>query len=165
MVSNCLKPGTSGLHHRTVKVERQVARLLSYGDFDMAPKDLVLCVDDEPTVLRAFPMMLRRTAYRVAVAEDGAAGLALFLQRRDEVCLVLADIVMPGMSGIEMAERILQLEPHPKILLMSAYGDRLIGRRVRRSGLPFIRKPFTYAALIEKIRSLVGVPDVAASTT
>jgi DNA-binding NtrC family response regulator len=129
----------------------------------MASKDLVLCVDDEPLLLRAFRIAIARAGFRTAVAENGAAGLALFLQLKDEVCLVLADIIMPVMGGVRMAERILQHEPQTKVLLMSAYSDEVIGRQVQRSGFPFIRKPFDCAKLIEKIRSIVAVPEVGIS--
>jgi DNA-binding NtrC family response regulator len=125
----------------------------------MTPKDLVLCVDDEPTLLRACTAAVQRVGFRAEAAEDGATGLALFRERRDEVCLVLTDIVMPGINGIDMAQRMLQLKTHTKILLMSADSDLVIGRQVRRRQLPLIRKPFNYAKLIEEIRSTVGVPE------
>jgi CheY-like chemotaxis protein len=89
----------------------------------MAPKDLVLCVDDEPTLLRTCIAAVQRVGFRAEAVQDGAAGLTLFLERRDEICLVLTDIIMPGMNGIDMAERILQVEPKVKILLMSAYSE------------------------------------------
>jgi CheY-like chemotaxis protein len=128
------------------------------GNFDMVPGNLILCVDDEPTLLRTFPIGLGRAGFRVAVAENGAAGLEAFARLKDEVCLVLADIIMPVMNGVEMADRILRLKPETKILLMSAYGDEVTGRRVRKR-FPFIRKPFQYATLIERIRSIAGVQE------
>ena len=127
----------------------------------MASRSVVLCVDDEPTLLRTFPIALGRAGFRVAVADDGATGLALFCQLRHEVCLVLTDIIMPRMSGIDMAERILQLEPQTKILLMSAYTGEAGRRQGHRRGFPFIRKPFNYATLVEKIRSIATVPEAA----
>jgi CheY-like chemotaxis protein len=129
----------------------------------MAPKDLILCVDDEPTLLRTFPIMLGRAGYRVAVAENGVAGLEAFLRLRHEVCLVLADIVMPVMSGIDMAQEILHLESQTKIFLMTAYSDESTRRQVRRSGFPLIRKPFNLAKLIEMIRSIVATQDPASA--
>jgi DNA-binding response OmpR family regulator len=126
-------------------------------------RNLVLCVDDEPTLLWTFPIVLGRAGFRVAVAEDGAAGLEAFLRVRNEVCLVLADVVMPVMSGIDMAETILHLEPQMKILLMSAYSDEVIRRQVRRSGFPLIHKPFNLVKLMERIRTMVRTQDAAAS--
>jgi DNA-binding NtrC family response regulator len=126
---------------------------------DEMNRDLVLCVDDEPTLLGTLPIILGRAGFRVAVAEDGAAALETFLRLRNEVCLVLADIVMPVMNGIDMAETILLLDPQTKILLMSAYSDDAMMRQVRRSGFPLIEKPFSFAKLIEKIRSMVATHD------
>jgi YesN/AraC family two-component response regulator len=102
--------------------------------------------------------------FRAAVAENGVAGLEAFLELQDEVCLVLSDIVMPLMNGIDMAEAILQVAPQTKILLMSAYSDAVIEFQ-GRNRFPFIRKPFIYAALIDKIRSIAGPTEAAASST
>ena len=128
------------------------------------PKDIVLCVDDEPIVLRYCSIAVAQAGYRVVVAENGAAGLEVFLQLKDGICLVLSDIIMPAVSGIDMAESILQVEPQAKILLMSGYSDEVIELQ-GRNRFPFIRKPFIYAMLIEKIRSIVGASDAAASAT
>lgn len=117
----------------------------------MPPKNLVLCVDDEPTLLLTLSRILGRVGLRAATANNGADGLNAFLRLREEVCLVLTDIVMPGMNGVEMAQRIRQVEPQVKVLLMSSYSEGVIGRQVRRSGFPFIAKPFTFGKLIEKI--------------
>jgi DNA-binding NtrC family response regulator len=126
-------------------------------------RDLILCVDDELILLQTFAIAIPRSGFRVAVAEDGAAGLELFLQRRDEICLVLTDLIMPVMNGIDMVGRILKIEPQMKILLMSAYSDDSIFRQIRRMRLPFIRKPFHNAALIEKIRSTIDVQEPVTS--
>jgi len=129
----------------------------------MVSKDLVLCVDDEPLLLRVLSIAIARAGFRTAVAENGACGLALFLKLKEEVCLVLADIIMPVMGGVHMSERILQHQPRTKVLLMSAYNDEVIGRQIRRSGFHFIRKPFECGKLIEKIRSILAVPEVGIS--
>ena len=97
------------------------------------------------------------------VAENGVAGLETFLDLRDEICLVLADIIMPVMTGLEMAEKILQVDKHVKIVLMSGYSDSVIELE-GRSRFPFIRKPFIHAVLIERIQSIVGHCDSASSS-
>src|SRR3954453_21878435 len=116
------------------------------------PRNLILCVDDEPIVLRACTIAVAQAGYRAAVAENGAAGLEVFIQLKDEICLVLADIIMPAVGGIEMAESILRINPQAKILLMSGYSDEVIERQ-GRNRYPFVRKPFIHSILIEKIRS------------
>src|SRR5690242_16545377 len=104
------------------------------GVISMRPRNLILCVEDEPTLLRTFPIVLGRVGFRVAVAENGAAGLEAFLWLQDEVCFVLADVVMPRINGIDMSRQILRIEPRMKILLMSAYSDEVIRRQVQRYG-------------------------------
>jgi two-component system cell cycle sensor histidine kinase/response regulator CckA len=79
-----------------------------------------------------------RAGLRAVVAENGIAGLETFIDLRDEICLVLADIIMPVMSGIEMAEKLLQIDKHVKIVLMSGYSDSVIEME-GRNRFPFIR--------------------------
>ena len=128
------------------------------------PKDIILCVDDEPVVLRACTIAITQAGFRCAVAENGAAGLETFTVLRDEICLIVSDIIMPAVNGLEMAESILQTDPNAKILMMSGYSDNVIEQQ-GRNRFPFIRKPFIYRVLIEKIQSIVGTTDAAASGT
>ena len=100
--------------------------------------------------------------FRPVVAENGAAGLEAFIQLKDEICLVLSDIIMPAVNGLDMAESIRQLAPETKILLMSGYSDEVIERQ-GRNRFAFIRKPFIHAVLIDKIRSVIGTDADAAS--
>src|SRR5947209_20397798 len=107
-------------------------------------KNIVLVVDDEPIILRLCSVVIAENGFRPVVAENGAAGLEVFIQLRDEICLVLADVIMPAVNGIEMAESILHIDSRAKILLMSAYSDEVIERQ-GRNRFPFIRKPFIHS--------------------
>ena len=117
------------------------------------PRNVILCVDDEPIVLRACTIAVSKAGFRAAVAENGAAGLEAFIQLKDDICLVLSDIIMPAVNGIDMAESILQVAPNTKILLMSGYSNEVIEHQ-GRNRFPFIRKPFIYSTLIEEIQSV-----------
>jgi len=129
------------------------------------PKDIVLVVDDEAIVVRACTIAVALAGFRAVAAENGAAGLETFMQLKDEICLVLADIIMPAVNGIEMAQSIRAIDPQAKILLMSGYSDEVIERHGRNS-FPFIRKPFIHGILTEKIRSMVeSDADSATSAT
>ena len=126
-------------------------------------KDVILVVDDEPIIVRACSVAVVQAGFRSVVAENGAAGLETFIQLRDEICLVLSDIIMPAVNGIQLAENILQIEPKAKILLMSGYSDEVI-ERLGRNQFNFIRKPFMYSMLIEKIKSIAGT-DTGGATS
>jgi len=106
-------------------------------------------------VLRTCSIAVARAGLRAVVAENGVAGLQTFLDLREEICLVLADIIMPVMSGLELAAKILELDKHAKVILMSGYSDSVIELE-GRTRFPFIRKPFIHAVLIERIRATVG---------
>jgi two-component system cell cycle sensor histidine kinase/response regulator CckA len=116
---------------------------------------LVLVVDDEPVVLRMATTALAMGGYRAIIAENGVAGLECYLKAPDKISLVLADVIMPMMTGIEMADKVVNLQPAAKILLMSGYSDDVIDVQARQR-FPFIRKPFLPADLIRKIETLLG---------
>jgi DNA-binding NtrC family response regulator len=97
----------------------------------------------------------------VEVAGDGTAGLQVYRLFRKEICLVLADLVMPKLGGVAMAESILEQDPAMKILLMSGYSDVAQEIQAQRR-FPFIRKPFLPVDLVLRIRRMVG--QAAAAT-
>lgn len=103
--------------------------------------ELILVVDDEPIVLRSVTAALAMAGFRVMVAENGVAGLEAFTSAPDDIVLVLSDVVMPFMSGDEMAEKIWEIRHDARIVLMSGYVEALA---LRKNGikLPLLRKPF-----------------------
>jgi DNA-binding NtrC family response regulator len=123
-------------------------------------KDIVLCVDDDPRALDACSTAVASAGLRAVVAQNGEAGLELFIRRKDEICLVLTAIVLPAMSGIDMAKSILQIDPQMKMLLMSGYGENVI--EIQEENLfQLVRKPFIHSVLIDRIRSILGTSDAA----
>ena len=124
-------------------------------------RNIVLCVDDEPIILRLCTTTAAEAGFRAAVAENGAAGLDAFVQLKGEVCLALLDVVMPGsIDGIELARRIRAIDPTVKVLLMSGYSDQVV-KAGDRDNLPLIRKPFLPSELINQIRLALGSRDAA----
>jgi DNA-binding NtrC family response regulator len=111
----------------------------------------ILVVDDDAAVLRGVTTSLASGNYQVIVAEDGAAGLAVYLERRSEIALVISDITMPRMNGVEMAQRITAAHPDAKILLMTGYTDAVVS-----SGegpmFPLLYKPFLADQLLGAVR-------------
>ena len=99
--------------------------------------------------------MLERLEYRVTMAANGNDALALVTEKGLDPDLVITDVVMPGMSGKELIERLRNLRPGQRYLYMSGYSDNAIGPHGGLdSDTPFLQKPFTdirvFAARIEE---------------
>jgi DNA-binding NtrC family response regulator len=104
---------------------------------------------------------LSMVGFRAAVAENGAAGLEAYASLRDQICLVLSDVMMPICSGVELANKVREIDPAVPILLMSGYSDHDLVREAQKR-YPFIRKPFLPEELIRKIRTTLGPADPTA---
>lgn len=103
----------------------------------------VLVVDDEPLVLATVEQGLKRLGYQVFVAEDGERALGVYAPRAAEIDVVLLDVMMPGVSGIEMCLKMRHLNSNVKVILSSGYCDR-VAREARAAGaVDFITKPYT----------------------
>jgi two-component system, cell cycle sensor histidine kinase and response regulator CckA len=118
-------------------------------------KGIALVVDDEHTVLRLVTTVLASAGFRPVVAENGITGFEAYLGISSEVAFILTDVAMPGASGLDLASRILEINPTAKILVMSGYSDTPLEREARKR-FPFIRKPFLPADLIKKIGEVMA---------
>jgi two-component system cell cycle sensor histidine kinase/response regulator CckA len=108
----------------------------------------VLVVDDEPDVLRLIQSILTEEGYEVIAAKSADSAIKAFERLGRPPDLLLTDVVMPGMSGPMLVDHLLQVEPHLKVLFMSAYDDRqVVQRYVVEKGFRLIAKPFTIKAL------------------
>jgi two-component system cell cycle sensor histidine kinase/response regulator CckA len=112
-------------------------------------------------VVRLVTSTLAHAGFRVVVAENGIAGLDLFLSMPDEIDLVLTDIVMPIMDGITMAQEIRKTHPDTRIMVMTAYSDVVV-QRVNPAKLPMIRKPFLAEDLIRIVTAHLDPPTATA---
>ena len=127
----------------------------------VARGELILVVDDEPSVRDLLSTVLLNHGYQVAVARDGAEGLRLFSGAADRISLVLSDVNMPNISGKTFAELIRPIRPDVRILFMSGLDGSEHGPEAGpvASRDPFLLKPFKPAALLEKIHKLLH-PEV-----
>jgi two-component system, cell cycle sensor histidine kinase and response regulator CckA len=118
--------------------------------------ETILLVEDEEQVRTIALTILRRQGYRVLAAQNGAEALLVCDQHEGAIDLLVTDVVMPQMSGPELAARLLATRPGLKVLCMSGYTDDSIVRHgVLQSGVAFIQKPVTPDSLARKVREVL----------
>lgn len=123
------------------------------------PAGTILVVDDEPHVLKLMAAMLAHHGYRVLPACGGEEALRVFEQHPDGINLLVTDVVMPGMSGPMLADRLAALQPGLRILFVSGYYDtHVVQSYVIQKGFDLLTKPLTLDRLGQKIREIMAGP-------
>ena len=116
--------------------------------------ETILLVDDEPAVRSITARLLRQMGYEVIEAADGSEALAVCA--RDRIDALVTDVVLPGLSGPDLAARCLARQPGLPVLLMSGYARESLAAQGREiAGTAFLAKPFTREALGQRVRELL----------
>ena len=116
----------------------------------------ILVVEDEASLRKLCAAVLKKAGYYVLAAANGGEALLLIEEKKLQPDLILTDVVMPGMSGKVLADRLKQTLPHIRVLFMSGYtDDAIVQHGVLDSGIPFIEKPFSTKALVNKVGALL----------
>jgi PAS domain S-box-containing protein len=124
-----------------------------------AGSETVVVVEDDERVRDLVRIMLDGAGYEVIVAEDAAEAERVCAQRGGEIDLVITDVVMPDMSGRELADRLARVSPGTRILFMSGYSDEAVHHGgVIRPDSAFIEKPFSARTLTRKVRETLDAP-------
>jgi CheY-like chemotaxis protein len=124
-----------------------------------AASETILLVEDEPAVRRLGRRILERGGYAVVEAGSAAAALDLADRHPCPIHLLLTDVVMPGMSGKALADRLGDRMPRLRVLFTSGYTDDAIVRHgVLEPGIAFLEKPFTPDVLLRRVREVLGTP-------
>ena len=119
--------------------------------------ETVLLVEDQPSVLDMATRMLTHLGYTVLKAAAPKEAIRLAGEYAGEIHLLMTDVVMPGMNGRDLADRIRQTRPTIRFLYMSGYTADIIARQgVLEKGVQFIQKPFSLADLAQKVREAIG---------
>ncbi len=122
-------------------------------------KETILLVEDEEQVRVVAEGILKRNGYHVIVAQNAGEALLFCEKHPGVIHMLLTDVVMPQMSGAELAKRIAKTRPDMKLLCMSGYTDDSIVRHgVLESGVAFLQKPFTPESLMRKVRDVLDAP-------
>jgi CheY-like chemotaxis protein len=120
----------------------------------VAGTETLLLVEDEKAVRRASAEFLRLQGYRVLEANDGIDALAVAKDHSSAIDLVVTDVVMPNMSGGELAEKLKQVAPAIKFLFVSGYaGKTVLDHNVLDLQTNFLQKPYSLKELAGKIRA------------
>jgi signal transduction histidine kinase/DNA-binding response OmpR family regulator len=139
-----------------VRKESAAMSLLGRAVTQALANETILLVEDEDEVRRIAKHILEKAGYRILSAADGHAALAISEEHSGDIHLLLTDVIMPGMSGKDLSERLMAVYPDLRVLYMSGYTDNAIFHHgVLDPGTHFIGKPFTAAELTCKIREVL----------
>jgi two-component system cell cycle sensor histidine kinase/response regulator CckA len=124
--------------------------------------ETVLLVEDEEQVRELARRVLERAGYAVLTAEDAESAVAIADRHAGHIHLLITDIVLPRVSGRELAARLAIHRPAIKVLYVSGTSDNAIARhRMLDPGTEFLEKPFSLERLLQKVRMALGAPDPA----
>lgn len=118
--------------------------------------ETLLLVEDNVSIRTMSQLILTQNGYTVLQAGDGPEALQLARSHAGRIELLVTDVVMPGMSGSQLADQLTQTRPDTRVLYLSGYTDETVHRHgLLNSGLSFLQKPFTPSVLLHKVRQLL----------
>jgi CheY-like chemotaxis protein len=137
-------------------VEGGLLRTTAEGRVDRLDREsrceTILIVEDAEPIRQMIEAMLAQSGYQCLVAPDGSAALALLDARPEGVDLVLTDLLMPQMTGMELADHLGRRHPEMPIVFMSGYAEDPLVASIGHTRTNFLAKPFTARELLEKVR-------------
>ena len=130
--------------------------------------ETILLVEDEANLRYLCRQYLEKQGYKVIEAADGAVAMQIAVAHEAVIHLLLTDVIMPGMNGRELAQRISEIRPNVKVLYMSGYTENVIGHNgTLDAGIRLLQKPFNLRDLRSKVREVLDAiptpPEVSMS--
>jgi CheY-like chemotaxis protein len=117
--------------------------------------ETILLVEDDRSVLRMTAKMLARLGYTVLTADTPGKAIQLAKEYPEQINLLMTDVIMPGMNGLELSREIISIYPKLNLLFVSGYTTDIIARHgVQEKGLHFIEKPLSKKVLADKLREV-----------
>jgi CheY-like chemotaxis protein len=148
------------------RIDKPVSQIQSAPKTDIRGTETILVVEDQSDVRKLTVVALKKLGYKVHSASQPDEALALAQSFPKPIHLLLTDVVMPGMTGREMADRMTKLRPGLPVLFMSGYtDDAIVQYGVLEPGVAYIAKPFTTDSLGQKVRETIGPRSVALATS
>jgi PAS domain S-box-containing protein len=137
----------------------EVDRVVPLDEERPGGSETVLLVEDEDVVRNLVREILEGNGYTVLEARNGAEALDVGRRFAAPIHLLVTDVVMPKMSGRELAERLLAIHPETRVLYMSGYTDGAIGQQgVLDPETEFLEKPFSFDTLAQRVRKVLDAP-------
>lgn len=125
-------------------------------DLTVGGSETILLVEDSEPLRRLTQSFLKSHGFRVLAAQNGEEALQVETRHAGKIDLLLTDVVMPGMNGRALAERLLPGQPGMRVLYISGYTDSFVARHgVLEEGMVLLHKPFTEEVLIKKVREVL----------
>ena len=116
----------------------------------------ILVVEDDDDMREWVVLVLRERGYIVSEAENAEDARTIFRDKPDEIALVISDVIMPGESGIKLAEEFISIKPEIKVILSSGYsGEKSNVEKIKDRGIPFLDKPFTMVKLLGTVKEVL----------
>ena len=119
--------------------------------------ETILVIEDEEMLRNLLNVILKRKGYRPLFAQDGKAGVELFRQHQAEIALVLTDMGLPLISGVEVFRRIREIDPQVKVIMASGFIDPDMKSELFKAGLKsFIQKPYSPDEVLSRVRQVIN---------
>ena len=137
--------------------EKRVSKPVKGGEQVIEGSETILLVDDEETVLDLGAQMLEQLGYTVIEAKGGAEAIEIYKIRREDIDLVMLDMIMPEISGGEVCVAMKEINPHVRVLLSSGYSIEGQASAILKRGCDgFIQKPFSVERLSMSVGEILG---------
>jgi len=118
--------------------------------------ETVLVVDDEQLVRELARDILKRYGYTVLMASGGEEAVELYRQHADKIAMVILDILMPDVDGVETFRRIREIDPAARVVISSGYDEDHAGEKLLQAGAAaFVQKPYRIAELLKVVREAI----------
>lgn len=127
------------------------------GNRMLAGSGTILLVEDDELVREMTKFALESNGYTALVAKNAVQAIELCSEANSAIRLILSDVAMPGMNGMELRERLLAMNPEIKVLLMSGHAsNRIVNHGVLKKGVNFIQKPFSPDELQRRLEEILS---------